>query len=201
MINIRIEDIIKKGEPFFVKKGEMIYQIGEQIHTFYYIQKGFVKIAMDSFDGRTTTISLIGPSEFFGYFDSLRGQREYTKYAVALTDSFLYAFPLELLEDVTIRGTIIVDSIVQELTKAEQLNLALSTMTVPERLRWLLLKLAKKKEGRMVIEMPLTHEEMANYLGCSRQKISNFMSKWQKEGGLLNKDGVFVIVDIEKLQQ
>lgn len=201
MINIRTEDIIKKGKPVFVKKGEMIYQIGEQIHTFYYIQKGFVKIAMDSFDGRTTTISLIGPSEFFGYLDSLKGQIEYTKYAAALTDSILYAFPLELLEDDMIRGTMILDSIIQELTKAEQLNFALSTMTVPERLRWLLLKLAKKKEGRMVIEMPLIHEEMANYLGCSRQKISNFMSKWQKTGGLLNKDGILVIVDEEKLQQ
>lgn len=194
------DKLMQFGELVTVKRGKPIYQTGEKINSFYYIEKGIVKLAADSLDGKTTTISLNESNEFFGYLEYLKGCQEYTRYAVALTDCILYSMPIDLLHNPYIRESFIFDSLIQQLEKAEQLNFVLSTMTVSERLRWLLLKMAKDKEGVLLIESPLTHEEMANYLGCSRQKISNYLSKWKKDGALSYDSGIIMIVDVEKLQ-
>lgn len=197
----KILDFVEEhGLLMNVKKGELIYQFDEKINSFYFIKQGLVKIATDSLEGRATTITMNSSNEFFGYIDYLKGQKEYTKYAVALTNTLLYSIPIELIHKPCVRESYILDSMVQELVKAQELNIVLSTMTVPERLRWLLTKTAMGKGGYLVIDMPLTHEEMANYLGCSRQKVSSFISKWKKEGALISEGGTFKILDEDKLQ-
>lgn len=194
------EKVKEIGELMKVKKGRDIYQAGEEVNSFYYIEKGIVKIAADSLDGKSTTVSINGSSEFIGYLDSLLGKKEYTTYAVTLTDCTIYAIPIEFLSNMFVRENYIFNAMAYQLEKAQELNFVLSTMTVPERLRWLLKKIANRKGDVFVIEHPLTHEEMANYLGCSRQKVSNYISKWKKEGRLTNENGTIKILNEETLQ-
>lgn len=198
MRNVK-EQIKAIGDIVKVKKGDLIYQIGEKLERFYYIEEGIVKIAEDSLEGKSTTISLNGPKEVFGYLDYLNHQSESTKYAVALTDCILYSIPVDQLHNAFVKEHILLDSLVEQLVKAEELNFVLSTLTVPERLRWLLAKQAVRKGNFSVVEFPLTHEEMSNLLGCSRQKISHYISKWKKEGALSNEGGTIIILDEEKL--
>lgn len=195
-----IENLIETRELITVKRGETIYRAGEKIKSFFYIKKGTVKIADNFSDGRTRTVSLNETYEFIGYLDYLKGKKEFTKHAVAMTDCILYSLPIELLHNSFIRENFILNSMVQQLEKTEQLNFALSTMKVSERLRWFLLKMAKRKDGVLRIEIPLTHEDIANYLGCSRQKISTFMREWKKEGAIEYENGFITILDAEKIQ-
>lgn len=194
------EFVKEYGTIMKVKKGETIYQIGENIHDFYFIEKGIIKIATDSLDGKATTVSLNGANEFFGFLDFIKGERENTNYAVALSECTLYSIPIEFLHKGFVKEHILFDSIVKQLERALEMNVVLSTMTVPERLRWLLIKTATKIGEFLVNETPLTHEEMANYLGCSRQKISNYISKWKKEGSLVVENRRVKIIDKDKLK-
>lgn len=188
------------GNLVKVKKGEMIYRIGEKIDMFFYIDTGMIKLAEDSLEGKAITISLNRSSEFIGYVDYLNGKNEYTQYATALTDTVLYSIPLDFLNESSKVKQIVIDSMILQLTEAHQLIFVLSTMTVPEKLSWLLKKLAKRKDGFLVIDHPITHEEMSNILGCSRQKITTFLSKWKKEGYLKNERGMIKIINEEKLR-
>ncbi|MED3662805.1 Crp/Fnr family transcriptional regulator [Ureibacillus sp. FSL K6-8385] len=196
----KMKKIAEIGEIIVAKRGETVFQIGQKIDSFFYIQKGIVKIAADSSDGRTATVSLNEAGEFFGYLDYLKGQREFTNYAVALSECVLYSIPIDWIHNSLVRENFIFFSMVQQLDKAGQLKFVLSTMSVPERLRWLLIRMAKKTKGEvLLIETPLTHEEMANYLGCSRQKVSLFLSKWKKDGALSYENGAIKILDEEKM--
>lgn len=194
---VHVKDI---GNLVKVKKGEMIYRIDEKIDALFFIEQGMVKLAEDSLEGKSITISLNHSSEFIGYVDYLNGKNEYTQYATALTDSVLYSIPIDYLYKSSKVKQVVIDSMIHQLTEAHQLIFVLSTMTVPEKLSWLLKKLAKRKEGFLVIDKPITHEEMSNILGCSRQKITTFLNKWKKEGYLKSERGMIKIINEEKLR-
>lgn len=182
-----------------VRKGQNIIQLGDQINAFYYIQKGLVKIALDTLEGKAITISLSTTGEIFGYLDYLHNQTEYTRHAIALTDTTLYSIPIEKLDDPKVKEEIIFPSMLKRLNAANEMIFILSSMTVPERLRWLLKKLQNKKEESK-IEFSLTHEEISNILGCSRQKVSSYLSKWKKDGAISIQEGNSIILNEEKMK-
>lgn len=186
------------GSLLNVRRGQTIFRLGDKIDSFYYIEQGLVKIALDTIEGKSITISLHTTGEIFGYLDYLHQQSEYTRHAIALTDATLYSIPIETLNDSKVKENYIFDAILNQLNEANEMIFVLSSMTVPERLCWLLKKVVAKKEGDK-FAFPLTHEEMSNIIGCSRQKVSNYISKWKKSGAISFHQGILTIMDENQL--
>ena len=169
----------------------------------YLLKQGLVKLAEDADDGQPVTIVLIKDGEMFGFLDCLNNHLEHTQYAVALTDSTLLSFPIEIIlkhiENLPEIERALFYSLVQQVAEAKQLVYVHSKMTVPERISWYLKKLAKKDKGITTITIPLTHEEISYMVGCSRQKVTTYLSKWRKEGIIQYDRGFIQLIDIEKL--
>lgn len=140
----------------------------------------------------------------FGFLDRVNNQLEHTQYSVALTDSTLLSFPIGMvlkhLENLPEIERALFYSLVRQLGEAKQFVYVHSKMTVPERISWFLKKLATEENGIATINIPLTHEEISYMVGCSRQKVTTYLSKWKKEGTIQYDRGFIQLVEIDKLR-
>ncbi|MCM3388486.1 Crp/Fnr family transcriptional regulator [Ureibacillus chungkukjangi] len=199
-----LKELGQFSKKIYVKKGQMIYKTGDAINTVYFLQQGLVKLAEDADDGQPVTIVLLQKGELFGFLDRLNNHIEHTQYSVALTDSTLLAFPIEVLlkhlENLSAIESVMLYSMVRQLAEAKQLVYVHSKMTVPERISWFLMKLATMENGVPTINIPLTHEEISFMVGCSRQKVTTYLSKWKKQGIIQYDRGFIQLVDMDKLQ-
>ncbi|MEK9199545.1 Crp/Fnr family transcriptional regulator [Ureibacillus sp. 179-F W5.1 NHS] len=196
-----IEQLAKK---IHARKGQIIYQAGEEANNVYFLNDGIVKIAIDGDDGHPVTISLIRMGEMFGFLDRLNNRLEHTQYAVAMTDVELFVLPIEILTQhlnkLSEMERSLFYSLGKRLIEAQEFVYVHSKMTIPERLGWLLKKLAKVENNILTISIPLTHEEISFMIGCSRQKVTTYLSKWKKEGVIQYERGFIQLMDLEKLQ-
>lgn len=192
------------GKKIYARKGQIIYQAGEEATNVYFLNEGTIKIAIDGDDGHPVTISLIQSGEMFGFLDRLNNRIEHSQYAVAMTDVELFILPMEIfiqhLNKLSEMERSLFYSLGKRLTEAQEFVYVHSKMTVPERLGWLLKKLAKVENNILTINIPLTHEEISFMIGCSRQKVTTYLSKWKKEGVIKYERGFIQLVDLEKLQ-
>jgi len=199
-----LKELEQYSKKIYVKKGHSIYQTGDAINTVYLLKQGLVKLAEDADDGQPVTIVLLQEGEMFGFLDRLNNHLEHTQYAVALTDSTLLSFPMEVVlkhfENLPEVEKALFYSLVRQLAEAKQLVYVHSKMTVPERISWFLIKLANMENGVATINISLTHEEISYMVGCSRQKVTTYLSKWKKEGTIQYDRGFIQIVEIDKLR-
>lgn len=198
-----IRELEKYSKKVNVNKGQMIYQTGDPINSVYFLNRGLVKLAEDGEDGQPVTIVLLQEGEMFGFLDRLNNHSEHTQYSVALTDCSLLSYPVDLLlehlEKLSAIERSLFYSLVRQLAEAKKLIYVHSKMTVPERISWFLIKLAKMENGVATISIPLTHEEISYMVGCSRQKVTTYLSKWKKEGIIQYDRGYIQLVDVAKL--
>ncbi|KGR77817.1 Crp/Fnr family transcriptional regulator [Ureibacillus sinduriensis] len=199
-----IRELEKYSKKMYVNKGQTIYQTGDPINTVYFLSHGLVKLAEDGEDGQPVTIVLLQEGEMFGFLDRLNNHSEHTQYSVALTDCSLLSYPvdvlLEHLDKLSAIEKALFYSLVRQLAEAKQLVYVHSKMTVPERISWFLIRLAKMENGVATISIPLTHEEISYMVGCSRQKVTTYLSKWKKEGIIQYDRGYIQLVDVDQLR-
>lgn len=199
-----IRELEKYSKKMNVNKGQTIYQTGDPINTVYFLNRGLVKLAEDGEDGQPVTIVLLQEGEMFGFLDRLNNRSEHSQYSVALTDCSLLSYPvdvlLEHLDKLSAIERSLFYSLVRQLAEAKKLIYVHSKMTVPERISWFLIKLAKMENGKATISIPLTHEEISYMVGCSRQKVTTYLSKWKKEGIIQYDRGYIQLVDVTKLR-
>jgi len=71
---------------------------------------------------------------------------------------------------------------------------SLAFMDVYGRVARLLLELAEERDGRMVIDGPLTQKDIASRVGCSREMISRIFSDLTAGGYVSKEAGRLVIL-------
>ncbi|MDN4495006.1 Crp/Fnr family transcriptional regulator [Ureibacillus aquaedulcis] len=198
-----IKELEQYSKEIPINKGQVIYQTGDAINSVYIVHRGLVKLAEDGEDGQPVTIVLMQEGEMFGFLDRLNNHSEHTHYSVALTDGSLLSVPIDVilqhLDKLSAIERALFYTLVRQLAEAKQLVYVHSKMTVPERISWFLIKLANMENGVAKITIPLTHEEISYMVGCSRQKVTTYLSKWKKEGTIQYDRGFIQLVDIDKL--
>jgi CRP-like cAMP-binding protein len=183
-----------------VRKRQSIYLPGEPATTVYLLKKGRVKIASTSSTGREVTFEILGPGEIFGELEVLENLPRGTQ-AEALDDALICAIRREDFErylrdhqDLTVKLTKLIGL---RLRKIQSRVEDLVFRDVPARLAHLLLELSKMEgepsEGGIRIKAKLTHHEMANLIGCSRETVSATLGQF-RERTLIRIDGRSIVV-------
>lgn len=169
--------------------GQVIAIRGEELDMVASIVSGTATLTRSITDGRTQMIGLLLPSDFIG-----RPGRETVPYDItAITDVTLCCFrkkPFErlLLEMPHVQERLLEMSL-DELDAARDWMLLLGRKTARERIASLLsliMKRASVPEHIMGegchIELPITREAMANFLGLTIETVSRQLTGLAKEG-------------------
>lgn len=183
-----------------VKKRQPIYLPGDPATTVYLLKKGRVKIASADSSGKEVTFDILEPGEIFGELEALEESPRETS-AEALEDTLICAIRREDFDRYLANHP----ALTVKLTKLIGLRLRniqsrvedLVFRDVPARLAHILLELSQTAgipdRGGIRLRAKLTHQELANLIGCTRETVSHTLGRF-REQGLVRIDGRSIIV-------
>lgn len=187
-----------------IKKRQPLYLPGDPSSNVYLLKQGRVKIANTASSGKEVTFDILEPGEVFGELDALEDSPRSTS-AEALDDALICVIPrrdfdryLAMHPNVTVKLTKLIGL---RLKKIQNRVEDLVFRDVPARLAHLLLELRKSDgvaEGNGIrLRVKLTHQEMANLIGCSRETVSTTLGQF-RDDGLIRMDGRTITIVNEK---
>lgn len=187
-----------------VKKRQPLYLTGDPSSNVYLLKKGRVKIANTASSGKEVTFDILEAGEVFGELDVLEDAPRSTS-AEALDDALICVIPRKDFDQYLAMHP----TVMFKLTKLIGLRLKkiqsrvedLVFRDVPARLAHLLSELGKTEGAAdaqgIRLKVRLTHQEMANLIGCSRETVSTIMGQFRDQG-LIQMDGRTITILNEK---
>ena len=188
--------------------GQHIVWAGDRMDFVASVVAGMAGLTQQLEDGRTQMVGLLLPSDFLG-----RPGREAAAYTVTATSDLLLCcfrrkpFEKLLRERPRVAGRLL-EMTLDELDAARDWLLLLGRKSAREKIASLLVILARREaallrrrpEGRIIVNLPLTREAMADYLGLTIETVSRQMTGLKRDGliELEGKRGV-TLFDFEKL--
>lgn len=172
-----VEDLLERAVIRAFPRHAIIINEGDDTNGVYFIAAGSVKVFLSDDEGNEVVIANMGAGEYFGEMALEPGSRSASVMAmepvrlaiVSLDDfrAFLRAHPDFIF---SLLGKLI------RRTRALNRNLkSMALLDVYGRLVQLLNDMAEAVDGEQVIAAPLTQQEIANRIGCSREMVSKIM--------------------------
>lgn len=189
-----------------VEQRQRIFLPGDPSNTVYFLKRGRVKIAGTNADGREVIFEILAPGEIFGEVEMLDDTPRET-YAEALDDTLICAIRREDFErylrghqDLTFKLTKLVGYRLRKIRRRVE---DLIFRDVRTRLAHLLVELGKTDgapdDGGIRIRMKLTHQEMANLVGCSRETVSMTLGQFRDQGLIQAEARSITILNMDRL--
>lgn len=169
--------------------GRPIYYAGDPAARLYVVAVGKVKLLQHTLSGQDVLLDILTPGEFFGSL-SVLGDETYPDTALAQTMACILAIAADDFHAILRRYptvTVIALEVMSRRLKAAHVMIRqLSAHSVEHRIAAALLKLAEKlgeprPEG-LLIQMPLSRQELAEMTGTTVETASRVMSQFQKDG-------------------
>lgn len=177
-------------------KHAVVINEGDETRGFHVIRNGRVKIYVSDEQGREVILNTQGPGEYFGEL-SLIDEAPRSASIMTLEPTRLQSVSradflrcLKINPELTTKLLRGLTQRVRDLTELVK-NLALND--VYGRVATTLAKLANERDGRLVIERQLTHQELANMVGASREMVSRIMRELTIGGYLETRDKFITI--------
>jgi CRP/FNR family transcriptional regulator len=186
--------------------GEPIVWRGEPLQFVASVVAGVASLSKSLEDGRTQLVGLLLPSDFIGR----PGRREIEFDVTATTDVTLCCFEYHAFEKLVNQtpnlSKRLMELALDELDAAREWMLLLGRKTAREKVATFVEMLVRRSnvddiEGnRPALSLPLTREQMANYLGLTLETVSRQLNALKKEGILeFNDRRSFAVTDLSKL--
>ena len=202
-----IKAIKQIGLKINYPKGHVVFSAGDTANHIYYIESGYVKIYRLNADGRKVNVgSMRNPGEIMGLAETLY-ESERTCFAGTMTDVILYVVTykdfLKLMTDNHHLSIKVARLLGTRMREAESIIHELVCWQVPGRLALMLLKISERcgivTESGTLIKLRLTHEEIANMIGTSRQTVTSLINTFKTEQSITVEGRDIKIVNPQKL--
>lgn len=178
------------SEKIYARKS-IVFHEGDQGNTLYIIKNGRIKIAKVAMDGREKTLTILLGGDFFGemaIFDNL--PRSATAEALE-NDVHLFAINKSDFERLINENPSIALRIMKDLTRRiRQINQQVEDLAFKDvhgRVASTLFQLLETEEqtvGRTLTSLRMTHQDLANMVGSSRETVTRALNRLQSEGAI-----------------
>lgn len=188
--------------------GQAIAWAGDEMGFVGSVVRGAAALSQTLEDGRTQMVGLLLPSDFLGRPGRARSPYDVT----AVSDVTLCCFRRKPFEQLMVTtphvSERLLDMTLDELDAAREWMLILGRKTAREKIASLLTIMARREaamgvaqvRGPIVIDLPLTREAMADYLGLTLETVSRQVSALKREGSIvLDGKRRILVPDIRRL--
>lgn len=151
---------------------------------------------------------VLSEGDFFGELELIKPSK-YGFNSKAIIDSKICTLTKDEMKEIMMKnpeiGIKVLETVGERLSKVESLVKNLATNDVDSRMAYLLTDLMEKYgeniEKKISMELPLSREEMANFIGVTRETISRKLKKFEDEK-LIKIVGtkIIIILDDEGLK-
>jgi CRP/FNR family transcriptional regulator, cyclic AMP receptor protein len=192
--------------PLFIRKKQVAYRPGDPSDSIFIIRSGRIKISKITEDGREIILNLLKTGDVFGEMAFLEDSPRDT-FAEALDDTNLYVLKKpELLQLIKRRPAITyrLAKVIGERRREAEKNMEnFLYKGVRERLANILLRLSndygiKDSRGKM-LRIKITHQDLANLIGSSRETVSLTLGDFRREGYIDINERKIIIRDEQGL--
>lgn len=189
------------GKKRFYPKNTIILNEGDPSSCLYMIHSGKLKVYLADEQGREIVLNTMGPGEYFGEMALIDNEARSAS-VMTLEDSQLSLVTKENFDECLARNPKLATPLMLGLVKRLRISTrkigSLALLDVYGRVASTLLQLAKEQDGKLVIQGKLTHQEIANTVGASREMVSRIMHDLA-QGGYISVDSKKQIILNEKL--
>jgi len=169
--------------------GETIYRAGTAAEHLFMLASGRVKVLRPSLDGSNVLVDVITPGAMFGSVAAL-GHSTYPDTSQALTVSCVLRISAadfrEVLRQHPAVALAVLDEVSDRLEETQQSVRRHSGGTVEQRVAATLLvpadKLGEPRDGNVLLQLPLTREDLGAMTGTTTESVSCTLSKWRRAG-------------------
>ncbi len=204
----KLSNFFSKFKKLSFRKGETILRASEKPSGVFYLKKGYARIYSISKDAQELTFIIYKPGDFFPTIWPIQGPplRYYTE---ALTNIEVYLAPKEEFQKLIKANNEILFEITNRIiTRFAGLLLRMEYSifgNAYNKVAAIIILCAERfgiiKKNSILIQVPLTHQDIANLLGVARETVSIEMEKLQ-EKGLIGHLGKFLVIkDIQRLKE
>ena len=204
-----LEVFFERFKPLKFRKREIILEAEEKPEGVFFIKSGYVRSYSISEEGREFTLNIYKPGTYFPatwalaevpntYFFEAMTTVELVRAPKEELKGFLKIHP-EMLMDLTRRLLVGLNGLLVRiehlLSKDAYHKVASALFMVGRRFG------RKDGKGKIVVELPLTHQDIADLSYLTRETTSLEMKKLEKKGLVAKRKRLLVIKDMGKLKK
>ena len=180
--------LAQAGEVRMYERWELLFAPEEEVRWLQIVLSGRVKITRATDGGKEIILEILGPGQIIGEEHFLNSPHR--SYAEVVEETVTLNVPPKALENL-IRtrpavGRLLMGALSAKLQEREEQVEDLVLRSVPARVAHTLLKLADEhgimKSGTQLIDMRLTHQDVANMVGASRETVTNVLNDFRSKG-------------------
>jgi CRP/FNR family transcriptional regulator, cyclic AMP receptor protein len=198
--------ILRNRNATTFEKDQVIYDAGDENQTFFFLQKGFVKVGSITEDGHELIYDVRKAGDIVGELCA-SGQRRQDR-AVALERTEVIAVPLDEILEIVQTNRHLLQELVQmfcgSLSDAyDQLNTLASSDTVHRLVKVLLrlgAQLGHTSGQRTELSAYLTQEEISQMVVARRERVSTAMNFLRHRGMVDYSHRGYLVLDLKALQ-
>ena len=204
----KLQNFFGKGKSFHYKKGETILRPGDTPQGVLFIKKGYVKDYSISREGEELTLIIFKPDDFFPMQWAINNRLN-NHYFEAMSEVELWRIPrdefiafiktnpdvfFELTSHILLRlGGL--------LRRMEYLAFGNASQKVASILMICAERFGEKKDKQVVIQVLLTHKDIAMLVGVTRETASIEIKKFERSGMIGYHGRLIVVKDLKGLQK
>lgn len=203
-----LEGFFSQFRRIHYKRRELILRADDTPTGVFYVYKGFVRLFSISESGQELTLIIVKPQDLFPVRWAFTGER-HTYYFEAITPVEVGKAPRDqFLEFAESKPKVLKEILSKILTRLGGLleRMEYSVFgTAYQKVASILVicseRFGKKEDGGVYIRVPLTHKDVANLIGLTRETTSVELKKLEREKLIYKKGGYFHVRNIEKLKE
>jgi DNA-binding response OmpR family regulator len=192
------------GKELLFKKGEVIFEQGNNSNYIYLINKGIVKCHKIDESGKELTTSIFKEDDLFGYA-SLLQNIPYQESATAMENCEIVAVPKEELKEVLNKNHRVnfdlINLLSDSITEIKDQLLQMAYGSVRKKTAATILQFAEKMNKKNNESIKISRSDLASVAGIATESLIRTLSSFNKEG-LIDIEGRNIkIIDLESLKE
>jgi CRP-like cAMP-binding protein len=191
-----------------VEKGTFLFQEGSNVDEFYIVQSGILQISKIIPDGRELTLRMCSQGDFVGELNLFSPSSRYLLSARVIESGEVAVIMKDALEENLAQNQSLsfefIKWMTQQFRKTQTKFRDLVLHGKKGALYSTLIRITNsygiKTNKGILIELPLTNQELANFCGTSREVVNRLLSDLRKNGILSIDKGTITIHDLGYLK-
>ena len=183
-----------------IKKDSIICRFGADFHYFFAVKTGSLKSFINTEDGREQIVNFHFPGDLIA-LESIASGR-FSSTVKALEDSIICHIPYQEAIEVISSYSAESNPLVNLLSvKLDQDSRVFTSASAIEKLAGFLLNFHSRLDNKLSFSLPMSREEIGNFLGLSTETVSRLFSRMQKQGAIIVSGKNVTILDIQRLKK
>lgn len=189
MDEAEIDELLRPARTVRIQKGQAVFRQGDPAQNFYLLIEGRLKVVQITEDGHQIMVRIVSPGDLFGIARALR-RPDYPGTATAAVDSVVFAWSSSLWENLTDRHPALTKNALHMVARhMQELHSRIrefSTEDVESRvaraLTRLVMQAGRRTEEGILIDFPITRQDIAEMIGTTVPTVSRILSSWAESG-------------------